>query len=357
MNFETLKAFREEYTFDEVQIIGKDAAIENEMFHVAALARRGTEVKLFALSRCRSFDEMNEEYDIYSSEKTNRERMEASLHAERQSSFLKEIRQGEQVISFRSSATGNIENGDYVQGYVLFMRLLDAGWEPENSVFLRGTDWKNIALTEVTLAGEYDSLPRLDLSKKGLPVMGETSPGAVSCLLAVPVLLEAGKEQTVLFAMEDGTKAFCYINRVYLQDLWEEQERQFADKEYRSKMLQHMSAEQLNEMKEKLDAALENLCPRGKRVFVVEYECSEDVSLKFYAKEYLDAIPKPSYGSAMMLMMHVKPDENTGKHGQKLQACVVETPVEPGETKLETELFSYTRIIPSREVQLFQNVR
>lgn len=278
MNFETLKAFREDYTFDEVQIIGKDAAIENEMFHIAALARRGTEVKLFALSRCRSFDEMNEEHDIYSSEKTNRERMEASLHAERQSSFLKEIRQGEQVISFRSSATGNIENGDYVQGYVLF-------------------------------------------------------------------------------AMEDGTKAFCYINRVYLQNLWEEQERQFADKEYRSKMLQHMSAEQLNEMKEKLDAALENFCPRGKRVFVVEYECSEDVSLKFYAKEYLDAIPKSSYGSAMMLMMHVKPDENTGKHGQKLQACVVETPVEPEETKLETELFSYTRIIPSREVQLFQNVR
>lgn len=312
MNFEILKVFRGEHAFDEIQIIGKDVQIGQEMFHIAATARRGAEVKLFALSRCRSFDEMNEEQSVYSDEKTNRERLTCFRSGE-QSSFLKEIRQGEQVLSFRSTTVGNIENGDYAQGYVLFMRFADAGWKPEESDFLCKMEWKNIALTEVTLAGEFDTLPRLDLSENKLPVMGTTSPGAVLGLLELPVLLEAGKEQTVSFVMEDGTKAFCHINRVYLQDIWEEQERQFVDEEYRSKMLQHMSEEQFNEMKERMDAALEQICPKGKRVFVVEYECSEDVSLKFYAKEYLDTVPRPSHGSAMMVMMHTKPDEDKGK--------------------------------------------
>ncbi len=352
MNFGMLKAFRDNYVFDEIQIIGKDVEIENVAYHIAATVRCGSEVKLFALSRCRSFDEMNEERAADFGEQTNRERL-ACLRSGGQSSFLKEIRQGEQVLSFRSMTAGNIENGDYAQGYVLFMRLADAGWKPEDSALVYGTDWKNIALTEAILEGTFDKLPRLDLSGNQLPVTGITSVTAVSGLLEIPVLLETGKEQTVLFVMEDKTKACCYINRVYLQDLWEEQDRQFADEEYRSKMLRHMSEEQLDEMKERVDAAVENICPRGKRVFVVEYECTEDVSLKFYAKEYLDSVPKPSYGGAMMVMMHAKTDENTGKHGQKLQACVVEMPVEPGETKLETELFSYTKTIPSRSARIF----
>ena len=353
MNFETLKVFHREYDFDEVQIIGKDVSLDGEPFHIAAVARCGNEAKLFMISRCESFEEMNKVQKI-SEDASNRERMRASFDCGRGNApFLKEIRQGEQVITFRSSSAGNIENGDYVQGYVLFMRLMDAGWKPEEQSCFYQVDWRNIALTEVTLAGEFDALPELNLGLDAPPVMGMTSPGADSGLLSIPVLLEKDREHEISFVMKDGTNAVCYINRVYSQDMWEEQERQFADEEYRSKMLQHMNEEQLNQMKERLDAALENICPRGKHFLVVEYECSEDVSLKFYGREYLDAVPKPSKGSASMIMMHIKPDKNSGNHDLKLQACVVETPVEPETVRLEAELFSYTKVIPSREVRLF----
>lgn len=353
MDFEILKVFRENYAFDEIQIIGKDVDIDGEPFHIAAMARCGQEVKLFVLSRCQSFEEMNSSGYCSLDGKTNRERMKRTVCNDGQFTFLKEIRQGDNIITFRSAATGNIENGDYAQTYVLFMRLMDAGWEPEKQSPFYEMNWKNIALTEAALAGEFDVLPKLDLSADGVPAVGMTSPGADTGLLSIPVLLETGKEQNVPFIMKDNTQAVCYINRVFSQDMWEEQERQFADEEYRGKMLQHMSEEQLNEMKERLDAALENICPRGKHFLVVEYECSEDVSLEFYGKDCLDAVPKPSKGSASMIMMHTKPDKSTGIHGLKLRACVVETPVEPGSNELEAELFSYARVIPSREVRLF----
>ncbi|MCM1468795.1 MAG: hypothetical protein NC086_11655 [Alistipes sp.] len=352
MNFETLKHFRDDYDFDEIQVIGKDIDLDGEPFHIAAMARKGREAKLFLLKRCQSFDEMNKETKI-SGNAANRERMKASLDGGAGSLFLREIFQGAHRITFRSSSIGNIENGDYVQGYVLFMRLMDAGWEPGERSFLRETDWKNIALAEVVLADETDRLADFGLWEKDVPVMGTTSPGADSGLVSLPVLLETGREPEISFVMKDGTKAVCYINRVFAEDVWAERERQFADEEYRAKVLAHMSGEQFKEMREALDRALLQVCPKGKCLPVVEYECSVDVSLKFYAKEYLDDVPKPSTGSASVVMMNKRSEKETGKHGFRLRACVVETPVEPGEVRLEAELFSYTRIIPSREVRLF----
>lgn len=60
---------------------------------------------------------------------------------------------------------------------------------------------------------------------------------------------------------------------------------------------------------------------------------------------------KPNKGSATSVLMMVKPDAETGSHGLKLRACVIQTPVEPGTERVEAELFSYTETIEKRRVK------
>ena len=78
---------------------------------------------------------------------------------------------------------------------------------------------------------------------------------------------------------------------------------------------------------------------------VLEYECTEEVSLAFYAKESLDMIEEAKEGGASALLMRVKPDKETGTHGLKLRGCVIQNPLEAHTQTLEAELFSYSKVI------------
>ena len=102
-----------------------------------------------------------------------------------------------------------------------------------------------------------------------------------------------------------------------------------------------MTPEQLQEVKEHCYRALEESCPKGMCYFGIEYECSKDYSLQFYAREYLNSYPECGNGSAVFFLMHLKPDRKTGVHGLPLKGCAIQTAVAPDTMKMPAELFCY----------------
>ena len=73
----------------------------------------------------------------------------------------------------------------------------------------------------------------------------------------------------------------------------------------------------------------------------IEYECSKEIQLQFYSKEFLKSVPETHGGSSTFLLMRVKPDKKIGTHGLPLRGCVIQTPVSPDTTIIPAELFSY----------------
>lgn len=101
-----------------------------------------------------------------------------------------------------------------------------------------------------------------------------------------------------------GDKVKCYINNVYLIDMWKDTEEKFHDPRY----AENFSEEQIQEMKKRHYEILGQSCPKG---------------------------------SAALLFMRLKPDQETGTHNLTLRGCVIQTAVSPDTSTIPAELFLY----------------
>ena len=343
MNFAFFDLLYSKAQFDEIKVIGKEVEKNGRLYHIIGMTLKEKKATLYVLEQKESSIE-----EEYFQEKTPRVSLKRSMEDRKNSSFFMHIREfraleeGKEatVYEVKGASSGPIKNSDYCEGMLLFLRMREAGWNiPKDSVFYEA-GWDSLCLTEITLRDELETLP--DWTKE-MQVQVDCIPE--SGMIELEVQLECGKASEVSFYLENGTLATCYINKVYLMDVWAEEEKRFADPVYRERMLQHVSEEQLEQMKEQLFAVLESHCPRGKYYMVLEYECTEDISLTFYDKEYLDYVEKPKEGGASALLMNVKPNEGTGTHGLKLRGCVIQKPLEAKTHTLDAELFSYSRMI------------
>ena len=129
----------------------------------------------------------------------------------------------------------------------------------------------------------------------------------------------------------------CYINAVTLIDPWKSTQDQLA----RLAAAGKASPEQLRAAEQQCAAALAQSCPKSARYVGIEYECSRDISLQFYAKAYLKASPPSPKGQDAFLMMRLTPEQKTGAHGLMLRGCVLQTPVPPDTAKIPAEAFCY----------------
>ena len=378
MNLRLFQKLYEQAIFDEVKVIGKDIIQEGHIGHIIGMTRKDKQVYLYILEQCESLEEMEPYPELackawevscaehagavkeasdaksngekYYTEHTRREQMKHSMESEKRRGFFMHIRSvqvGDRVLETAGATSGNMQNGDYAECSLLFMQFLQAGWRVSEESPLYTTGWKNLSITNIELREEMEQLPQWS---EEVWITYDTMPkeGAVE----LPVTLEVGKTEELNFSLQDGCDATCYINRVYLTDVWAEEEKRFADPAYRERMLQHVSEEQLEQMREQLFEGMAQICPRGMCFPVIEYECTENVGLRFLDKEYLDTAEKPSKGSATSILMMMKPDAETGSHGLKLRACVIQTPMEPGTESVEAELFSYTAGIEKKTVKL-----
>lgn len=343
MNLEEFIGLHNHLNFDEIQVIGKDLKLEGKSYHIAGLLRKDKQAELLVLGLCEDLEERT-----YQKESSRREQMRHSMLEERNHSHFLHIRSfrcGGVTYEVGGATSGYCGHGDYGEVYILFEKLLQAGWcVPETSPFYEA-QWEFLEITRVELREEMECLPQwkgqLEIEKDSIPQ---------SSLLEIPVELAIGEnsEQEIAFTLQDGREAICYINHIYLSDVWEEEEARFADPAYRERMLQYVSVEQLEQMKEQLFGALADICPQGKCFPVIEYECTQEVSLQFFGKLYLEGAEKPKQGSATSLLMRAKPRTEVGSHGLKMRTCIIQSPMKKAVKQINAELFSYTEAINRR---------
>lgn len=337
MNFEIFNHFYQESQYDEIKVIGKEGQKEGKPYHIIGMTLKEKQAHLYVMELTESCEE-REPWR----EKTPRESMKESMESDRNASFfmhIREFRSKDMVYETAGATCGAIDQGNFGEAYMLFAKMYEAGWKiTEESPFI-DIPWERVALTNIELRGEYDSLP---MWEEPMEVLVWQIP--VNAAIEKSIILECGKNGEIEFTLKAGNSAICYINKVELMDVWAEQEKKFSDTAYREKMLQHVSEDELEQMKQQFFKVLEEHCPKGKHYMVVEYECSEDVSLNFYDKEYLDTIPKPREGSASSILMRVKPEKEIGKHGYKLRGSVIQKPLSGDVKRLEAELFSYSEM-------------
>ncbi len=358
MNYAYFDLLYTKSMYDEIRVIGKEVERDGIFYHVMGMTLKDKKATLHVLEYDSTREEDRDEYDMYgeeslsrvcSREQTPRERMKESARQREQSMFLhlREIKNNGVSFELSGGQSGVLRNSDYGEAYLLFYVMRQAGWSlTEESVFYE-MNWEALSLTECELREEYEHLPDLDGQ---LEVSYDVMP--TERVLELPVMLEVGQEATLSFSLTDGQSAECYINKVYTMDMWAEEEKRFASKEYRERMLAHVSEEELELMTHHFFEVLAESCPRGQHYMVVVYECTRDVALRFYDKGYLDTVPQPKAGSASSLMMILKPEEELGSHGLKLQGCVIQTPLPPGTKCLAAELFSYCERVKREETVL-----
>ena len=154
-------------------------------------------------------------------------------------------------------------------------------------------------------------------------------------------MFDAGWQIPEWLKNEEWDKVQCFINNVTLLDVWKDTEEHLKQRLSDTKYAEHLSEEQLQEINEHCHKVLEQSCLKGICYIGIEYECSKDISLQFYSKEFLKSVPVAHKGSSSFLMMRLKPDKELGTHNLPLKGCVIQTAVSPDTIKIAAELFSY----------------
>ncbi len=342
MNFQNFYGMCEETDFDEIKVIGKEIEKEGKRYHVIGMTLKKKKARLHVLEEIPG----SRQEQIWK-EKTPRESLKESIHSEEENSFflhIRELKIGNKSYEIDGAVSGAITDREACESSVFFMKMYQAGWNIQKDSYFYQVFWENIRITNLELREEMDALPEW---KEEIVIVRDTVPGQGE--IEIPFWLECGKKQEIEFTLKDGRTAVCYIEKTEVFDVWKEQEKHFKDPEYRKHMLMHMSEEELEQMKEQCFETLQQHCPKGKQFMLVEYECSENVSLSFYAKDYLDTLPEPRKGSASAIFMTHRPEKKVGEHGFKFRGCIIQQPLEKGCKKVEAELFSYTYTVEQRE--------
>lgn len=323
---------------DEIKIIGKAAEIDGVVCNVAGVVRYGQQLHLIILEYDEQFRQQIEEMEI--SElceisqvpETNRIMFKRRKNTAQPFRLIKSVFIGD--VEFEVSGSENrrlsVQDGESV---LFLSELLRNGWIPE------GVDYQNIDnlfLTSIEFVGEFAKIP--DFENKPLLhfVMSNDS---VSYLVEQPVtLIVKGEYPEKLWFKnkETGEEHWVQINRVYLNDMWDEMERIFSG----PNLLKQITKEQIAKAKKDFEERLLEICPKGMCYPIVEYECEECISLQFHTKKFLDSMPDHKNGSVGFI---VRADKSTGILGMKLKAGIIQEPVATNTVIIEAELFQYDK--------------
>ena len=341
MDFKHFDRLIMEASYDEVKVIGRDVELDGHYAHIIGMTLKDRQAFVYVLELMEHYD--TEESFQNLTDKTHRQQMINDCKNERNIAFLR-VREFHSngkvyaVAGVNSSITENYNMAEYMLFYLMMRKY---GWKIPEESLLYTADWECLQMSVIELRDEMEELPDWGVD---LEIVKDSH--SKTELLEIPVILTCGKHPVISFQLGDGTQAECYINKIFLKDVWADLEHRFEDEEYRNRVLEHVSMEEYQKMKGQCEEALLADCPRGKCYIIVEYECSKDVAVNFYATSYLDSKPQGHSGSATSLLIMHRPDAQKGMHGLKLRSCVIQTPIEPDEaSSLEAELFSYTEIV------------
>lgn len=242
---------------------------------------------------------------------------------------------GDEKLQIQGGTGGSLEYSTMDYSTIqLFFDMMSAGWQiPE---WLKEEEWENLELVTLNIA-DIKTLPKY---LPEMPITITYKPNPIQHIIEKTVTLTVGKSRSFYFMDSYGDKVWCYINNIKLMDVWKNTEEQFKD----SRLLEKFTPKQVQQTKKQFYSILEKSCPKGMCYLEIEYECSKDISLTFYSKEYLKSRPEPCTGSSSILLMHSKPDKETGTHNLPLKSYIMQTPLSPDTVKVPAELFLYYEI-------------
>jgi len=307
-------------------VIGRTIERNNEKYHIIGMTM-GEDTNLYILepfsepARRRQRARRNHRAQL----KQHEEQRERYLHC-------REIYLGDKRLKVQGGCGSPLRHAE--QDYrtiCLFIEMMRAGWTVPD--WLREKEWGHLQLVSLHIAG----LKRLPKYSPDMPITIKHRPDPVRHIVEKNVTLTVGKSRSFHFTDHEGDEVWCHINRVTLIDVWKDTKEELDDPKYMKKV----SPERLQEAKEHCHRALEQNVPKGMCYIGIEYECSKDLNLQFYSKEYLKSCPKTHNGSASFLMMRLKPDRKTGTHGLPLKGDVIQAPVPPDTVKIPAEMFLY----------------
>lgn len=326
MNFLSLEEMHKKWR--DILVIGKTIERDNKNYHIIGMTL-AEEAKLYIIEPYHA-----SEYCRYKRKGIRNQRRILKEHEESDGSYLncRDVYLGNKRLQIRGGSSSPLKYFSQNDGEIqLFFDMMNAGWTvPE---WLKNVEWEDLQLVTLEVANAKN-LPKYSSE---MPITIRHQPNHVQHILEKTITLQVGKSRSFRFVDHDGDEVQCYINAVTLIDVWKTIEEQWSNPKY----TERLSSEQLQEVKSNCDRALEQSCPKGMCYIGIEYECSKDISLQFYAKQYLQSLPKEHQGSSVSLAMSLKPDQKTGTHQLPLKGCVVQTAVPPDTSKIPAELFCY----------------
>lgn len=345
MNYVTFQSYMEAFRMEEVSIIGKDIFLDGACIHVVGMGRKEEGTFLYLLEE----QPLSEENPVWKPDQTRRESMSDSADRyDGKALHINKVTTGGETFALQGGTGGNLAQMEYAEAYFFFQQMMEKGWRlSEESPFYH-LEWKCMGIVTLHLRDSYEKLPVLTGEIERVTV----GPTHKSYIIQKPVRLERGKTGQLSFFLEEGGEEIvCYINQVDMMEPLAEERKRFADPQYQERALQHVTAEEFEQMKK---MALESIgadCPEGMGYVTVEYECTrENLSAQFYATRYLDSIPEPKNGATAMLMMGGRPEQETGPHGFRNRCAVIQYAVPVATEALDAELFMMTETIPEKEV-------
>jgi len=310
-------------------VIGKTIERDGKHYHIIGMTME-EEAMLYII-------EPYEESKRHNLRKKRTQRMILKEQEERSFTYLhcREFKIGNKKLCTQSGCGGALIPENYEE-IKLFLDMMDAGWKiPE---WLKREDWNKLQLITLKIM----NLKRLPKYSPDMPITikHESVPEKHLLNRAKSITIKIGKPFSFQFTAYDGEKVQCYINNVTLLDVWEDTKKQSSDA--KSKYRERFTEEQFQEMEDHYYEALRQNCPKGMCYIGIEYECSRDINLQFYSKDFLDSYPESHSGSAAFIIMLLKPDKKTGIHGLPLKGCSISVPFSPDTTTVPVELLFYT---------------
>lgn len=329
MNFSFLESFHQKWK--DILVIGKTIERDNKKYYILGmtLSELSKEANLYIIE---PYKELETKYQTKKGIRNQRRLLKEIETPEVCYLHCSDFYFGKKRLCVQGGTCDYLsfpsENYRVIQ---LFFDMISAGWEvPE---WLKTEEWDNLQLVTLNIA----SIKRLPKYNFEMPITIIHRPNSIQHILEKTITLHIGKSRSFSFTDNYGEKVQCYINNVTLIDVWKETEKLFQH----PKFIKKLPSEQLQQTKEYMYKILEENCPKGMYYIGIEYECSKDINLQFYTKQYLTSIPETHKGSSSFLMMRLKPDKKIGKHHLPLKRSVIYTPVSPDISKIPAELFLY----------------
>ncbi|MDE7312973.1 MAG: hypothetical protein K2N87_15350 [Eubacterium sp.] len=349
MNFKSLTELTQDHQYEELKVIGKDAFMGGKQVHVIAMVRKEDETTLFIMSKAQGEMQKQEEPP-----KPNRQLLKD--YVQNDFASVSKLEMDGRTFRSRSAQSGRLQACD-LDSLLILAKFMEAGWSLPQGHELLETDWEQIEVMRCIFHPTRKKLPDWD----NADVKVTWSAQLKQHFIEMPVTLELEdtkedgtyeRELSFMVSQDDGTKkeAVCYINRIRLVDIWAEEEARYEDPEYRRQVLEHVTEEEWEQLRQSSAKALENVCPRGMYFLVIEYECTLDLSLQFYLSDFLQAVPTFTEGEGESMLFGVQTgQERQGSHGMLLKEALIQQPISGEVTELSVELFAAGEYIPEEE--------